>query len=192
LVNAYAVHVADYLFNRNNILEATSNGAIVTLEYTNTRNVTEPDLSNFRLIAEGAAFGGKADFTANASLTILNSIPTGMSLKRLRDFQMSGQLDLPLGLRVQKIGSFVLTFSGKFQHLPDDIAMPDGSMAMNTKGNIGVGQIKLTIPVKGGGVRIPLSVTFANRSELNKEKSFVRGNFGVTFDLDSIFARINP
>jgi hypothetical protein len=191
LVDSYRDHANAFLLNRDNILQATANGAILTFEYANTRNINEPDLSNFKLIAEGAAFSGKADFTANASLTILNKIPVSMNLKRLRDFQMSGQLDLPLG-PVQSIGSVVLSLSGKFQRLMDDITMSNGMVAMNTKGTIGVGQIKLTIPVKGAGVKIPLSVTFANRSELIKEKTFVRGNFGVTFDLDSIFSKLKP
>jgi hypothetical protein len=49
-------------------------------------------------------------------------------------------------------------------------------------------QAKLTIPVKGSGVRIPLSLTASNRTELIREKE-VRANFGFTFDFDSIFAR---
>ena len=59
---------------------------------------------------------------------------------------------------------------------------------MAPKGNLIVGQAKLTIPVKGSGIKIPLSVTVANRTELIKEKE-VRANIGITFDLDAIFAR---
>jgi hypothetical protein len=59
------------------------------------------------------------------------------------------------------------------------------------KGNIGIGQFKFTIPVKGSGVKIPLSVTFSNRTEFIKE-SKVRGNIGVTFDLDTIFSKLKP
>jgi hypothetical protein len=191
VIESFSTEFNAYLQSRDAVLRDVANGAIVSFDYKNTRNVNEPDLSTFKLIAEGGFFGGKADITANASLTILNKIPVGTNSKRLRDFQMSGQLDLPLG-EVQKIGSVVLTFAGKFQHLMDDVQMPDGTIAMNTKGTLGFGQIKLTIPVKGGGVKIPLSVTFANRSELIKEKSFVRGNFGVTFDLDSIFSKLKP
>jgi hypothetical protein len=40
----------------------------------------------------------------------------------------------------------------------------------------------------GSGVKVPLSVTFANRSEAVKE-SFVRANFGVTLDLDTLLAK---
>jgi len=44
-------------------------------------------------------------------------------------------------------------------------------------------QAKVTVPVKGSGVKIPLSVTYSNRTELLKEKE-IRGHIGVTFDMD--------
>jgi len=49
----------------------------------------------------------------------------------------------------------------------------------------------LTVPVKGAGVKVPLSVTFANRTDLIKER-VVRANVGLTYDLDTIFARFRP
>ena len=64
-------------------------------------------------------------------------------------------------------------------------------MLPNTKGTTAVGQLKLTVPVKGSGVRIPLSVTFANRTELITE-SVVRANVGLTYDLDVLFAKFHP
>jgi hypothetical protein len=177
------------LTNRSQILEDVAKGPIVTLEYTNIRKVDAVDQSNFKLIAEGAFFHGHADLTANASLTILNKIPAGSKLDRVQDIDLSGQIDVPLG-EVQKIGSLVLSFSGKYKHVMQDTMMANGMMA-DTKGDTGVGQVKLTIPVKGSGVKIPISFTFANRTDLVKEK-FVRGNIGITFDLDSIFARFKP
>lgn len=189
LVRSLAKNVGDFLVGRDTLLAAVANGAIVTFEYTNTRKVTDPDLSNFKLIAEGSFFHGRADLTANASVTILNKIPAGAKLDRFQDVDLSGQLDVPLG-EVQKIGSVVLSFSGKYKHMMQDTMMASGMMA-DTKGDMGVGQVKLTIPVKGSGVKIPLSFTFANRTELVKEK-FVHGNIGITFDLDSIFGRLKP
>ncbi|HLG12985.1 MAG TPA: hypothetical protein VJH03_00455 [Blastocatellia bacterium] len=189
LVSTYANEVNAYSQGRADILASVANGTILTFEYTNTRNVNDPDLSIFNLIIEASPWSGKASLTGNASFTILNKIPSGANLDRLRNYQLSGQLDVPLG-EVQKIGSVVLTVAARFEHLMDDTMMP-GGMMMDTRGNIGVGQVKLTLPVKGSGIKIPISVTFANRTELIKEK-FVRGNFGVTFDLDSIFSRLNP
>jgi len=44
----------------------------------------------------------------------------------------------------------------------------------------------LEIPVLSG-MSIPFSVTFANASELIKEKH-IRANFGFSFDADKLFA----
>ncbi len=187
----FAPLVDSYLSDRNNILELASNAPIITFEYTNTRRTDPlPDLSNFKLIAETGIFKGKADLTANASFTLFNSLPAGRA-DRLRDFQFAGQLDVPLG-EVQKIGNFVLSFSGMYKRRFLKAAMFEDEMlnlAMKDRSrDTAIGQVKLTIPVKGSGVKIPISVTFANRTELIKEKE-VRGNIGITFDLDSIFAK---
>ena len=64
----------------------------------------------------------------------------------------------------------------------------DGTVLPLTKGDIAAGQIKLIIPLKDTGIKIPFSITFANRTELIREKE-VRGNFGFTFDLDTLFAK---
>jgi hypothetical protein len=55
------------------------------------------------------------------------------------------------------------------------------------KGHLGIGQVKLTIPVKDG-IKIPLSITVANRTELIPEKKIIRANFGMTFDFDALMA----
>jgi hypothetical protein len=180
--------VESFLSDRSKLLDIVANGSIFTFEYTNTRQVDLPDLSNFRLIYENG-LGGRADFTANTSLTVFNRKQVDPDSDRLRDFQLSGQLDVPLS-NPFKSGNFVLSFSGKFQRMIENITT-DSGMMMETKGNIGIGQIKLTIPIKGSGVKVPISLTFANRTELIKEKE-VRGNFGFTLDLDSIFASRNP
>jgi hypothetical protein len=189
LAEAYAKSYKAFLLGRENLLALVAKGPIVTFEYTNVRRVEAVDISNFKLIAEGAFFHGHVDLTANASFTILNKVPSGTGLDRVQDVDLSGQFDAPLG-DIPKIGSIVLSFAGKYKHMMQDTMMANGMMA-DTNGDIGVGQVKLTIPVKGTGVRIPLSFTFANRTEFVKEK-LVRGNIGITFDLDSIFARFKP
>jgi hypothetical protein len=185
LASKYAEDVSGFLEIRSNILKKALEGSIITIEYINTRKVMEPDLSTVNVIGETGL--GTTDLTANASLTFLNKKIAGMD--RLRDFQLSTQLDVPLSNPL-KSGNFVLSISGKYQRMLENTMLANG-MAATTKGNIGIFQMKLTIPVKGSGVKIPLSITFANRDELNKEK-FVRGNFGITFDLDSLFSKFNP
>lgn len=177
---------------REEFLETLNKGTIVTFEYTNNREPIAPDTSNFRFIAErGLPFGsGVMDLTFNASLTMYNKKPTFTGVKRIRDFQFALQLDTPLK-DTFGLGDSILSFAGRYERLNSDIVDALGVVKPNSKGDIAVGQIKLTIPIADWGIRLPLSVTFANRTSLIKE-SEVRGNFGFTFDLDPLFARFKP
>jgi hypothetical protein len=178
-----------FLEERNKILDEISNGWIATFDYNNTRPVGTPSLSNFRFLAEKGAYNGSIDFTGNASVTIYNSKPTGPNPKTLRDFRFAGQLDVPIG-DITKTGKFLFSLGGRYQRLLEDEPIL-GSTLVVPKGDIATFQAKLTIPIRGTAFKIPLSFSYANRTELIKERE-LRGNFGFTFDLDSIFAKFNP
>jgi hypothetical protein len=84
-----------------------------------------------------------------------------------------------------------LTFSGLFEHLhqkPLGIALTINDVAVNQPGNMGVFQTKYTIPTGDTGVQIPISFTASNRTELIKERG-IRGNIGITLDLDKLLAK---
>jgi hypothetical protein len=189
IVESFEANVNVYLDDRGNLLNEVANGPIVTFEFTNNRPGNQPNYSNFNLIGEFSPFNGKADLTLNASLTTFDKKPSGIT-NVARDLQFSGQLDVPLG-DIAMTGPFIFTLSGRYQHLFSDITVTGTTPATLKKGTTAIGQAKLTIPVKGSGVKIPLSVTFSNRTDLIKE-SKVRGNIGVSFDLDSIFSRFKP
>jgi hypothetical protein len=197
-INSFVGAYIPYLEGRKEILDEVAKGALVTFEYTNYREVNAPDVSNFRFIAEKASYG-KVNLTANASLSIYNKLPKmmtpagmtqGAEVKRIRDFSFTGQIDVPLR-DVMGLGDSNLSFAGKYQRLTSDAVALDGAVLPNTKGDVAVGQVKLVIPIKDTGFKLPISITFANRTELVREKE-VRGNFGVTFDLDTLFARFKP
>lgn len=189
-LDQYSAGWSAYLNDRNALLEEVNKGMIFTFEYTGLRQVKAPNLSNFKLVAEGALYKGKVNLTSNVSLTILNSVGINSKSKKLNDIQFSGQIDVPLG-QVQRISSFIFSMSGMYKRMMNNAMTSTGTEMMNTKGDIAVGQLKLTIPAKGTGVKIPISLTIANRTELIKERE-VRGNIGVTFDMDSIFAKLKP
>jgi hypothetical protein len=177
---------APYLAKRKEIMDEVMKGTLVTFEYTNYREPNAPDLSNLRFVYEKGTLGG-IDFTANASLTFFNKRPVGPDVQRLRDFDFSGQLDKKLD-GVMGLGPAYLSFTGKYQRLTSNAVAFYWTIFPNTKGDIAAGQIKLTIPLKDSGIKIPFSITFANRTELIRERE-VRGNFGFTFDVDTLFAR---
>jgi hypothetical protein len=148
-----------------------------------------PNLSNVNLIFNTYLVAG-SQLTLNGSTNIFNSIPTGSKVGQLRDFRISAQVDIPLK-EITNVGKPTLTFSGLFLDL---LQQPLGQQVMvngvpvDRTGSIGLMQAKITIPVKGSGVKIPISFTTANRTELVKEHD-LRGAIGVTFDLDSLFSK---
>jgi hypothetical protein len=185
-LDEYERSTSAFIAERHDVLAALRSGALVSIEYTNDRPLRAPRTSNLRLVGE---VGGAVDLTCNAALTFFNDQPAGAS-SRVRDVEFSGELDVTFG-SADTVGAFVLSAAGKFVRQLENSFTDEGLMMPNTNGTIAVAQIKLLVPVKGSGVRIPLSVTFANRTELIKE-GVVRANVGVTYDLDPIFARFRP
>lgn len=178
-----------YLKAKKDIMDEVARGTLITFEYTNYREPVAPDLSNFRLIAEDATVGG-FDITANASLTLFNKKPVGPDVSRIRDFDFSTQIDRKLG-DMMGMGPSTISFTGKYQRLLSNVVAFDGTVLPNLKGDIAAGQIKLTIPLGATGLKLPISITFANRTELVRETE-VRGNFGFSLDFDTLFARFKP
>jgi hypothetical protein len=197
--------LSEYFLDRNTGIKKITKAPTLAFDYSVTRQANTngtvpvaagatvpaslPDLSNFKLIfAKGFQQG--PELTANASFTIFNSLPPGSTAGRLRDGQASLQLDVPLA-EIAKTSNMVLSFSGQFVRLleqPLGAAVIVNTKSVTAKGNMGLVQAKLTVPVKGSGVQIPISVTWSNRTELILERD-VRANFGVTFDLDKLFAK---
>jgi hypothetical protein len=193
-LNGIENQIGVYLAGRDSVLDKIAKGTLITFDYTNKREVNAPDTSNFTFIAEKGP-GGRVDLTFNGSLTMFNKLPPVTTLApnrmgRIRDFSFAGQLDVPFG-SVRGPGQFVFWATGKYQRLTEDSFTNLGTVVPNTKGDIAVGQFGLRIPIKGLGMKFPISFTFANRTELIREKE-VRGNFGFTLDLDTIFARFKP
>jgi hypothetical protein len=178
-----------WLEQREAILAKVARAPIVTFEYLNDRPLDAPTISQFKFIAETGLMR-RLDLTFNGSLALFDSTPATTTGSRIRDFQFALQLDAQMGEMGMGFGKPVLSFAGRYERLKSD-ALAAGLAVPDTRGDIGVGQIKLTIPIKNSGIKIPLSFSFANRSELVKERE-VRGNFGFTFDLDTLFAKFKP
>ena len=111
-------------------------------------------------------------------------------VKRIRDFNFAAPVDKSIK-DCMGLGDCVFSFAGKYQRVTSNAVALDGTVLPNTKGDIAVGQVKLTIPLGETGLKLPISFTVANRTELVRERE-VRGNFGLTFDLDTVFARFKP
>lgn len=178
---------ANFREERSKFLNEVNKGMVVAFEYTNNREVNAPDTSNFRFIVEKGVFAQKKftmDFTLNAELTMYNKKPAEAATKRIKDFNLAFQTDIPLN-DILQFNDSVLSFALRYTRQQGDVILPNGVVADGTKGDILFGQAKLTLPLFDTGIKLPLSLTFGNRSEFIKER-FTRANFGLTFDFDQI------
>jgi hypothetical protein len=200
-ITAFALQLTNYTRAKNKLLDKIAKGRILTLEYTNNRAMNAPDTSNFNFIA-ATGIGARVDLTANGSFTFFNKLPvvtttTSPRTGRIRDFQFAGQVDIPFPIHKKgdiskkDDNQFDFWFSGRYERLMEDASTMAGTMMPNTRGDIAVGQFGLNIPLKSLGIKFPISVTFANRTEFVKEK-VVRGNFGFTFNWDTLLSKIKP
>jgi len=191
-ITDFAREIHTYEERKNELLDRIAKGRIFTIEYTNKREVNASDTSNFNFIyATGTRT--RIDLTANGSFTFFHTRPPAISPAsprpgRIRDFQFAGQIDVPFKFGE---GQFDLWFSGRYERLMEDATLPGGLVVPNTKGDVAIGQIGLNVPIRGLGVKFPISVTFSNRTELIKEKT-VRGNFGFTFNWDTLLSKLKP
>jgi hypothetical protein len=177
-LNQYVDVYASFLQTRDELLELAGKGAVLSIEYVNSRPVDQRTRSTLTLVFETSTPSGKLDLTANASVTALNgSLAEGVD--RWPEWAVSSQLDVPIGAIVQG-RNLTFTLSGRAEHKP----VPP----LNVHDTLWLGQGKFTFPVKDGGVKIPLSVTVASRTDLI-DKPVVRANIGFTLNLDSLIGK---
>jgi hypothetical protein len=187
-VDAATRELQGLLQRRADVLREIAGGAQLVFDWAYQRPAIGSESSNFKAVG---SVGRSLLLTGNVSLTLNHgSIPAGAD--RVRDIQVATQLDIPMG-NPETIGRYVASLSTKIQYMPGDIVAAEGALFPGTKGTIWLGQLKLTIPIKGVAAKIPVSVTLANRTELiPEEKVFARANVGFSYDLDAVFARFKP
>ncbi|HKW76443.1 MAG TPA: hypothetical protein VJN64_13020 [Terriglobales bacterium] len=187
-IKSFTSHYEQLLNDRADLLNIVAHGPLLSVEYIDDFSIPTtklPDQSTFKIIGETGLFRGSGDLTGNFNMQFWNAVNATTANRRFEYFDLSAQMDVPL-TNPARVGGFVLTGAYKYRNYQHDSLATDGSILI-PKGTMQLGQIKLTIPAKGSGVKVPISVSFANRSEFIKE-SDVRGNIGVTFDLDTLLA----
>ena len=172
----------------------------LSVEYTNSHPENEPSRSTVRFIYSHQPTQAPLLVTLNVGASFYNRRAEDANGTRLRDVQFAAQMDR----RLPALGSIqnpVLTFGGYYQWMKADalLTIPAGKFApgtaielpneastlLGTKGHIAVAQAKLSLPL-GDTLKVPLSVTWASRTEFIKEND-VRGQVGLTLDLDNLF-----
>ena len=198
----------------NKVLAEKLYRSALTLDYANVRPTDQPAFHQMKLVwskplgkvPETVALAAEAApdwaVTANGGVSWFKPNVAGANTWRVRDTQVSVGLDWsPAGWGARRP---IYTLAYYFQYMREDgilqftgdaivpggakIPLPGSAKTLlNTKGAIHVGQIRISVPV-GNGVRFPVAVSYANRTELLiKEKGgFWQGHLGVSYDFSSL------
>lgn len=189
-IDRYVDKLTDVATAAGDIYDYALKGTLATIDWTTKRDAVLPDLYTITGVVE-TSLGPrrKHDLTLNSAVSFYQ---TGIqqTSRRFHDYSVTTQYDIPLG-SIWNL-PLVVSFAGRYEYIPNDAGTAGAKVSASPvaampKGHMGVFQAKLIIPVKGTGVRIPISITAANRTELIKERE-VRANFGITFDLDAALA----
>lgn len=147
-----------------------------------------PSVHSLRVIYAQGVPRRQLDITANLSASVFDEVRPGMA-GRFRDIRAAAEGKWKL----RQVGSYgVPTFSMAAMYVylhqqPLGLGLAAfNKTAIEEKGHIGLFQAKLEFPTSNNAVRIPLSFTYSNRTEM-VEESEVRGQFGLSFNLDALF-----
>jgi hypothetical protein len=166
----------------DSVLKDLANKPSLTFSYLQERSSGTPDYSVTKLLYEKKP-RGFMQIDANASASFYNKPDKSKNQQTFRDVTIAVGLEQDLG-RSPFLSNgldknpITLSFSGSYERFQENRHVP------GKKADIAVANLKLELPVTAG-VSLPISITYANATELIKEKD-VRGSFGVTFDLDKL------
>ena len=192
-----------FITEQNALLKAELEKPIYSFEYTNLRPLNQPDLSNLKLLISKPFHVQNSQegmFSFNAGADLYNKIPVGAKVGHLRDVSAALQWDIPFG-QIKANVPTTFTVAAYYQYQVENglITIGTGDLAPNTtiqlpsdaktlltpKGGIFIGQAKVTFKMKDGSTKIPVGISWANRTELIKATE-IRGHVGLQFDWSSI------
>ncbi len=162
-----------------------------TVSYTNKQQLM---LSGYSVIKVTLAkhVAGQLIFTVNADVSFYHRPDAKLNQNTFRDFATAFSFEQSFGRSPflsakDDKNPITATLSGRYQRLPEYSGMK------GKKPDIGAVSFKLELPV-ATAVTLPLSVTYASAPGLQelKAEKFIRGNFGLTFDLDKLLTVLRP
>ena len=186
-------------------IDSIADKPVITFEYVDNRPVGQTPVSTFRLIGELG--WGKNMLTFNGAVGVYDNaqpVIAGQPSSRVRDIEGGVQFERKLGT-LAILGAAALDFSAYYQNtrsasvLTVDPKQPlpgimftglpsTATQVFTTPGNIGVGQMRLVLGPGGSSVRVPIAVSWSNRTDLINKPGW-RAQIGISYDFDSMFSK---
>ena len=163
-------------------IEALSYKPIFSLAYNDVRPTSGINYSELKMLYQKKT-GEPISLIANAGLSLYHKPNTALRQQTVRDFAATLSFEgtagrSPFLLESKDESQITYSFSGRYQRIFENRFFP------GRKADIAFAQFKFNLPMFSG-MSFPFSVTYANASELIKEKH-VRTNFGFSFDTDKL------
>ncbi len=195
----------NFFLDQDDLIDTLAKSSVVAIEYTDQRPPGQAPVNNVRLIVD-KPLTPQARITANGAVDFYGSVPStaGSQLSRFRDVQAGLELDQGILGGKSIAGPATLSVAGYYQYQHSSVLLNvDGAnpipgitftgLPANTStvfaktGNIWLVQAKLSVVPSGKSVKIPISVTYSNRTEL-VDKPTWRAQIGVSYDFDSLMS----
>jgi hypothetical protein len=196
---------AVYRFEQDELVRAVADKPVLALEQEYRRPNEQPTTWTTRVMFD-KGFGDRWSITANGAVEVYGEEPPAEipGAKRVRDAQVGVALQRDLG-KVPLIGAAALSgaYYFQYQNSPAILTVTPGSplagltltglpssaeFVFVEKGSLHVAQLRLVLGLGSSSARIPIAVSYSNRTELIA-KRVLRAQFGVSYDFDSLFAR---
>lgn len=163
-------------------IEALSYKPIFSFAYNDVRPTSGINYSELKMLYQKKT-GEPISLIANAGLALYHKPNTALRQQTVRDFAATLSFEgtagrSPFLLESKDESQITYSFSGRYQRIFENRFFP------GRKADIAFAQFKFNLPMFSG-MSFPFSVTYANGSELIKEKH-VRTNFGFSFDTDKL------
>lgn len=150
-----------------------------SLSFVNNRPPTGTEYGTFTFMYQ-RYLADAIKMTLNAGSSFYHRPDPKLNQSTFRDFittlSFEGRRDSPFKTTELDLSPITYSLTARYQRLQENRGVP------KKKADIAVVQFKLDIPI-AKGVSVPLALTYANATEQVNEKH-VRGNFGITFDVD--------
>ena len=155
-----------------------------SLSFVENRPATGTEYGTLNFLYQRYLGDTPIKFTFNAGPSFYHRPDPKLNQQTFRDFittfSFEGRRDSPFKTTELDLSPMTYSLTGRYQRLQENKGVA------NKKADLAVVQFKLEVPISKG-FSLPLSLTYANASEQNKEKH-IRGNFGLTFDVDKFLA----
>ncbi len=166
-------------------LDELSKSPLATFAYTNHRQPTASDYSEFKFLYEqDKAVFRLLKVVGNASFSVYNKPNALLHQTRLRDFSAAlsfeGAIDAPFLKNQPDLSKITYAFTGNYERLKENEGMKE------RKPDLAAFQFKVNVPIYGG-FTLPFAITYASGTETTK-KEHSRFNFGFNFDMDKLLS----